>query len=170
MGDQSLRKIVLVWQNEGVHEVSLFICCFRQRLIDDRWQDWKSRTDASDLIFTDILRRIICKQLIFADNYKSNSLIKFSFGISLKAVHSLQCKTYAYIDTICPLCKAAVKNEVHFTLCCSPLNGLGQRLTPDKFYSQSSSFRLLLLTENKVIINNVAIFLYLSFKRRGSCC
>ena len=33
--------------------------------------------------------------------------------------------------TICPLCRAAVKNEVHFTLCCSPLNGLGQRPIPD---------------------------------------
>ena len=37
-----------VWQNKGVQEVSLFIRYFRQRLIDNRWQDWKSRTDASD--------------------------------------------------------------------------------------------------------------------------
>ena len=32
-----------VWQNKGVQEVNLFIRCFRQRLIDNRWQDWKSR-------------------------------------------------------------------------------------------------------------------------------
>ena len=31
-----------------VQEVNLFIRCFRQRLIDNRWQDWKSRIDASD--------------------------------------------------------------------------------------------------------------------------
>ena len=45
---------------------------------------------------------------------------------------------------------------------------LRQRLIPDKFYSQPSSFRLVLLlsTENKVIIKNFAIFLYLAFKRR----
>ena len=36
------------WQNKGVQEVSLFIRCFGQRLIDNRWQDWKSRTDGSN--------------------------------------------------------------------------------------------------------------------------
>ena len=71
-------------------------------------------------------------------------------------------------QTICPLCRAAVENEVHFTLCCSALKDLRQRLIPDKFYSQPSSFRLVLLlsTENKVIIKNFSIFLYLAFKQR----
>ena len=66
------------------------------------------------------------------------------------------------------LCRAALENEVHFTLCCSALKDLRQRLIPDKFYSQPSSFRLVMLlsTENKVIIKNFAIFLYLAFKRR----
>ena len=64
--------------------------------------------------------------------------------------------------------RAAVENEVYFTLCCSALKDLRQRLIPDKFYCQPSSFRLVLLlsTENKVIIKNFAIFLYLAFKRR----
>ena len=35
-----------VWQNKGVQEVNLFIRCFRQRLVDNRWRDWKSRIDA----------------------------------------------------------------------------------------------------------------------------
>ena len=37
-----------VWQNKGVQEVNLFIRCFRQRLVDNRWRDWKSRIDASN--------------------------------------------------------------------------------------------------------------------------
>ena len=41
-----------VWQNKGVQEVNLFIRCFRQRLIDNRWQDWKSRIDASDCYYS----------------------------------------------------------------------------------------------------------------------
>ena len=102
------------------------------------------------------------------NKYIRNSLIKFRFGVSPIVVHSLRYKTHAYTDTICPLCRAAVENEVHFTLCCSALKDLRQRLIPDKFYSQPSSFRLVLLlsTENKVIIKNFAIFLYLAFKRR----
>ena len=77
-------------------------------------------------------------------------------------------KTRANTDNICPLCRAAVGNEVHFTLCCSALKDLRQRLIPDKFDSQPSSFRLVLLlsTENKVIIKNFAIFLNLDFKQR----
>ena len=101
------------------------------------------------------------------NKYIRNSLIKFRFGVSPTVVHSLRYKTHAYTDTICPLCRAAVENEVHFTLF-SALKDLRQRLIPDKFYSQPSSFRLLLLlsTENKVIIKNFVIFLYLAFKRR----
>ena len=36
-----------VWQNKGDQAVNLFIRCFRQRLINNRWQDWRSRIDAS---------------------------------------------------------------------------------------------------------------------------
>ena len=38
-----------VWQNKGVQEVNLFIRCFRQKLTDNCWQDWKSRIDTSDI-------------------------------------------------------------------------------------------------------------------------
>ena len=102
------------------------------------------------------------------DKYIRNSLIKFRFGVSPIVVHSLRYKTHAYTDTICHLCRAAVENEVHFTLCCSALKDLRQRHIPDKFYSQPCSLRLVLLlsTENKVIIKNFAIFLCLAFKRR----
>ena len=46
-----------------------------------------------DLIFTVYLSVDITK-------YIRNSLIKFRFGISPIAVHSLQYKMHAYIDTI----------------------------------------------------------------------
>ena len=53
-----------VWQNKGVQEVNLFIRCFTQRLIAGR----TGRVElmpVTDLIFTDNLRRIMCKQHIF---------------------------------------------------------------------------------------------------------
>ena len=85
------------------------------------------------------------------NKYIRNSLIKFRFGVSPIVVHSLRYKTHAYTDTICPLCRAAVENEVHFTLCCSALKYLRQRLIPDKFYSQPSSFRLVLLLSTVIV-------------------
>ena len=104
------------------------------------------------------------------NKYIRNSLIKFRIGVNPIAVHSLRYETHAYTDTLWPLCRAAVKKEVHFTLCCSALKDLRQRLIPDNLYSQPSSFRLVLLlsVENKVIIKNFAIILYLAFKRRES--
>jgi len=85
------------------------------------------------------------------NKYIRNSLIKFRFGVSPVVVHSLRYKMHAHTDTICPLCRAAVENEVHFTLCCSVLKDLRQRLIPDKFYSQPSSFRLVLLLSTFIV-------------------
>ena len=95
------------------------------------------------------------------NKYIRNSLIKFRFGVSPVVVHSLRYKKHAYTNTVSPLCSAAVENEVLFTLCCSALKDLRQRLIRDKFYSQPSSFRLVLLLSTE---NNM--FLYLALKQR----
>ena len=79
------------------------------------------------------------------NKYVKNALVKFRFGISSIAVRSLRYKLHLYSDTICPLCRASVESEVHFTLCCSALNDLRVRFIPDKFCIQPSSFRLVLL-------------------------
>ena len=106
------------WQNKGVQEVNLFIRCFRQRLIDNHWQDWKSRTDASDRF--NFYRQFKTNHVqatypsVDVNKYIRNSLIKFRFGVSPIVIHSLRYKTHAYTDTICPLCRATVENEVRF--------------------------------------------------------
>ena len=68
----------------------------------------------------------------------------------------------------CASFSTAALHKGRIVLCCSALKDLRQRLIPDTFYSQPSSFRLVLLpsAENKVIIKNFAISLYLAFKRR----
>ena len=168
-----------VWQNKGVQEVNLFIRCLicLYVVLDKDSLTTAGRTGRVKLM--QVIDLIFYRQFkmnhvqaaylsVDVNKYIRNSLIKFRFGVSPIVVHSLQHKAHAYTDTVCPLCRAAVENEVHFTLCCSALKDLRQRLIPDKFYSQPSSFRLVLLlsTENKVIIKNFAIFLYFAFKRR----
>ena len=75
-----------VWQNKGVQEVNLFIRCFRQRLTDNRWQDWKSRIDASDRF--NFYRQFKTNHVqavylsVDVNKYIRNSLIKFRFGVS----------------------------------------------------------------------------------------
>ena len=161
-----------VWQNKGVQAINMFMRCFRQRLTDNHWQDWKSRTDASDgfTFYRQFKTNHVQEAYLSVDinKYVKNALVKFRFGISSIAVHSLRYKLHSYSDTMCPLCRAFVENEVHFTRCCSVLNDLRERFIPGKFCIQPSSFRLVLLlsTENKNIIKNYAIFLYSAFKRR----
>ena len=124
-----------------------------------------------DLLFADSVRRTMYKKHISqVDNnkYVKNAIVKYRFVISSIAVHSLRYKLHSYSDTTCPLCRASVENEVHFTPCCSVPNDLRGRFLPDKCCMQPSSFRLVLLlsTENENIIKNFAIILYLAFKRR----
>ena len=76
------------------------------------------------------------------NKYVRNSINKFRFGVSPIVVHSLRYKTHAYTDTICPLCRAAVENEVHFTLCCSGLKDLRQRLYLINFIASQVHFDL----------------------------
>ena len=88
-----------------------------------------------DLLFADSLRRTMHKKHISQadiNKYVKNAIVKYRFVISSIAVHSLRYKLHSYSDTICPLCRASVENEVHFILCCSALNDLRERFIPDK--------------------------------------
>ena len=61
-----------------------------------------------DLVFADILRRIVCKPYVFRRILASilgTRLLCLGFGTSPIATHSLRYKTHACVDTIYPLCR-----------------------------------------------------------------
>ena len=97
---------------------------------------------------------------LYMNKYVRNTLIKFRFGISNIAMHALRYNIHTSEDTICPLCKEAVENEVHFSLCCTALDDIRERYIPDNISRQPCAFRLALLlsSENKNIIKNVTLF------------
>ena len=134
-------------------------CCVCEHSADPFYRQFKTSHVQEAYLSVDI------------NKYVKNALVKIRFGVSSIAVHSLQYKLHSYSDTICPPCRASVENEVHFTLCCSALNDLRERFIPDKFCIQPSSFRLVLLlsTENKNIMKNFAIYLYLSLQMKRNC-
>ena len=74
-------------------------------------------------------------------------LIKFRYGNSNIAMHALRYKIQTFEDTVCPLCKEAVENEVHFSLCCTVFDDIRERDIPDtfSFSRQPCAFRLVLL-------------------------
>ena len=80
-----------VWQSKGVQEVNSFIRCFRQRLIDNRWQDWKSRIDASDRFnfYRPFKTNHVQAAYLSVDvnKYIRNSLINFRFATQNACLH-----------------------------------------------------------------------------------
>ena len=124
----------------------MFIRYFRERLTDNRRQDWKSRIDTSDRfnLYRQFKTNYVQAVYLSADidKYIRNSLIKFKFGVSPIVIHSLRYKTHAYTDTIRPLCRTAVENEVHFQLCCSTLKDLVKNLYPIHFTASQVNFDL----------------------------
>ena len=87
-----------VWQGS-----QFVISCFRHRLIDNHWQDW-NQTNASDIfnLYRQFKTNHVQAVYLSVDitKYMRNSLIKFRFGVSPIAVHSLRYKMHAYIDNI----------------------------------------------------------------------
>lgn len=161
-----------VWFEQGVGNVRSFLSCFRQRIIDCRWQEWDCHMQSSDrfsffrLIKTSNLAEPYL--LINMNRFIRGTLTKLRFGVSDLTVHKERYRPNVG-NMICPLCKIEKEDEIHFVLCCPSLEDLRERYIPIKYYKQPLFFRLVLLltSKNDSEISNLAMYLYKSFKRRS---
>ena len=98
-------------------------------------------------------------------------MTRFRFGVSDIKVHRSRFKVYNVTDFKCPLCFTAVKNEVHFVLCCPAFDDLRYEFIEPKYFKIPCEFRLALLlaTQNERTLNNLAFFAHKSFSRRKPC-
>ena len=69
-------------------------------------------------------------------------MTKFRLGISDIAGQYYRYKKNADNNLICPLCREAQENELHFVLCSPMLSGIREQFIPAKFYKFPSLFRL----------------------------
>ena len=100
--------------------------------------------------------------------YVKCSLTRFRFGISDNFVHCTRYRSNVTPrEMMCPFCTVFVENEVHFMLCCSGL-GLRSRYIPPTYFNFPSDFclTLLLSTQNKRTLRNLALYLCKVFNRR----
>ena len=115
-----------VWFNNGVENISRFIYCFRQRLVDCRWQEWHTHIQNSP--------RFELFRIFSADHDKKLYLYlnvsrhlkcimaKFRLGISDITVHRMRYQTALPCHMLCPMCGIQVEDEVHFVFCCPALD------------------------------------------------
>jgi hypothetical protein len=160
-----------VWEYQGVGCAKLFLSCFKQRLIDCRWQDWESHIHESDrfAIYRMFKLSHCIEPCLYIDvnRFVKNALIRFRCGVSGILVHDRRFKKNSENNLLCRLCRFACEDEVHFAFCCPMLSDLRCDLIPSKYYSYPSLFRLALLfsCSNMSILRNFALYLYFAFKR-----
>ena len=159
-----------VWLNQGVGNVNVFLRCFKQRIIDNCWQEWNGLINASD-------RFVIYRQhktsyyiepylKLNINRYVMKSLVHFRLGISNLLVHKNRYTVNRNVnDEICRLCLSDIENELHILLCCQELQDLREDLIPKKYFNRPCMFKLILLlsVKNESVLHNLAIFLYKCF-------
>ena len=168
-----LYGFAFVWNNQGVESVNGFLKCFKQRIIDCRWQEWNDHVQSSERFHFyrsfKVNNYIEPYLLLDISKFIKGALTRLRFGISDIATHSSRYSRTVDSDLLCPLCKTALENEVHFVLCCPVLSDLREQYIPKKFFSYPCSFRLTLLlsSRNEKVLSNLSLYLYKSFKRRS---
>jgi len=163
----------VVWVNQSVGDCRAFVSVLRERLIDCRWQNWASHMHESERFstycgFNGFLHETKLYLKLDFDRHIKTVVTRFRFGVSDLFVHYYRYKSGNNFDMICPLCRQAQENEVHFVLCCTFLTDLRLRFISEKFYKNPNLFRLNLLmaSTQEEIVRNFALYLYKAFKLR----
>ena len=163
-----------VWLAQGVADESLFVQLFQNRLHDMYKQDWHSRLENSnrarfyrslDLTFSHslFLKSIECKP----HRQALTKLIVSSHHLNIESGRWKRPKTPSNMR-FCSACAGKIEDEYHLLLECSLYNDIRSRLIPKYYWTRPSMFKAvnLINCKQKKVIQNVAKFVFLAFKRR----
>ena len=164
-----------VWVNQSVGDCNAFISVLRERMIDCRWQKWEGHVRESERFstyygFNGFIHETKLYLRLDLNRHIKNVVVKFRFGISELFVHQYRYRNVnnITIGLVCPLCRDATENEVHFILCCPSLMKLRQKLIHVKYYKNPNlnHLNLLLASNQEETVRNLAWYLYKAFKLR----
>ena len=162
-----------VWLSQGVGNVKEFIVRFRQRLIDCRWQLWEDHINTSQrfdfyksFTYTHELKKYLHMNM---DLHLRYIMTKVRLGISDLRVHQFRYKTCNDFDLLCPMCRSAKEDEMHFIFFCHVLKDIREKFIPTKFYARPCLFKLTLLMActKPEIMHSLSLFLYKAFQLRN---
>ena len=163
-----------VWEQQTVGNKNVFIIQFKQRLIDQYFQDWHNTIQETSKLY---LYRTI-KLSYGLDKYTCVlNIRKFrhlycSFKIGSLDLH-IQSGRYNNIpreQRLCKLCTLEVEDEYHFLLKCPMYNELRNIYIPAKYITNPNhhKFVLLMTCKNEKIILNVANYIYMAYRERNT--
>jgi hypothetical protein len=165
----------IVWVNQSVGSEKGFLRVFKQRLIDCQWQNVTAHINESERFemyrsFSSKNQEVPTYLEIDLDRHIQFIVTKFRFGISDLYVHLFRYRNDCVSTSfLCPMCKCAEENEVHFVLCCPVIENVRYELVKPSFYRNPNMFKLTLLmaSKNPKVAHNFSIFLYKAFKIRS---
>ena len=163
----------VVWFSQGVGDMNVFIRVFRERLIDCRWQDWNSHVHSSTRFdMYGMINTSHCLPTYMSmrmDSYLKRVMTRFRFGVSDIFVHHYRYKQLCPLNLVCPMCGMTREDEIHFVLTCPRLADLREQFLLQKYFKQSSLFKLVLLmsSSNENVVKRFILYLNKAFKRRN---
>ena len=163
----------IVWENQGVGDIKLFMSEFKCRLIEDFKAKWTGKVNTSErLVFYSSLRQSIMLSpylLNVKHVHARNALVRLRFGMCPLRFRSLRLFDVAPNSPVhCPNCESNLENEIHFMLVCPLYSELRCEYIPTKFTRRPtlSSLSILLASTNPVLSINVALYVYYALKIR----
>ena len=163
----------IVWENQGVGNIEVFIKLFRQRLIDCAGQNWNGSIISHDFYSS----YASFKTNFGLESYLNNvpnfwhrrSLSRFRFGMSEINCSALQFKPIPRKNRLCFKCVNQEETEFHFLLVCPCYQNLRSALLPDKFFRQPNLFKsvILMASQSEYINRNLAEYVYRALLTRA---
>ena len=161
----------VVWLNQGVGDVQMFLRVLKERLIDSRWQVCNDHLNTSERFnmyktFASSFHIVPSYLKLDMDAHLKVVMTRFRFGVSDIATHYYRHRFTLPGSLICPLCKSDTETELHFVLCCPFFGNLRRSLIAEKYYRNPNAFRLCLLlaSTHEDTVRKLCIFLYKALK------
>ena len=161
----------IVWENQGVGNVDVFLKVFKQRMIDCFQQEWHyDITTKTRFAFYSSFKSVhSVPQAIFDIKNVAirKALLRFRVGVSSLKPHRYRFSAVNPTMLFCPFCKDTPETEVHFLLVCPTYRCLRESLIPAKFYSTPSALKAARLLANERCSKQLAVFVYKAFQTRN---
>ena len=176
---EEIRKILVtngyayVWENGGIEFIKSFCRSFKQRLIDQFWQNWHAELYNSDRY--EIYRSLKLNHSL--ETYvESLSISKFRsvyarFRMGITKIRNNERFHHPLSSRKCLVCELDEnEDESHFLLKCPLYDDLRQRFLLRCWITLHSLTVIdLIANDNPAVIKNTALFIYYALTLRESC-
>ena len=161
---------LLVWLSQGVGDIKQFLVVLKQRLTDNFLQEWQSRLNDSSSAAFYITFSNFCLDIVLTKKFRvaMTRLRVSSHRLNIEAGRWSRPQVTPREERKCLICNK-LEDEYHFLFECALYDS--ERNSHIKLYfrrrpNMAKAVELLRST-NKLVLNNLAIFVYKSFQIRN---